>query len=108
MDLHEGCGRVKLMHMTALADPATLQAMVELRPDRVDEDVFLTSTAPARGGETSASASCRFCGSPAGNVPLLHDAPFDVCDDAECRVSSSRWTPRRFLILCCVQLGRWA
>ena len=34
MDLHEGCGRIKLFWIMALADSKTLKAMIEFREGR--------------------------------------------------------------------------
>ena len=35
MDLHEGCGRIKLFWLMALADSKTLKAMVEFREGKM-------------------------------------------------------------------------
>ncbi|CAB4068652.1 MYCBP2 [Lepeophtheirus salmonis] len=58
VDLHEGCGRMKLYWLMALADSTTLKAMVEFRE-------------AARGGSSVHSSS---------EVPVM-DA---VCTDSEC------------------------
>ncbi|CAG0913072.1 unnamed protein product [Notodromas monacha] len=82
VDLHEGCGRVKLSSLTMLADPATLQAMVEFRPGLEEKKVITGSslTVSLKG------SFCRFCGSQiTSDLPERFDAPFDVCEDSECK-----------------------
>ncbi|XP_065845558.1 E3 ubiquitin-protein ligase MYCBP2-like isoform X3 [Oscarella lobularis] len=71
VDLHEGCGRIKLFWITALADARTLKAMVEFRDPN----------GPS-GSADGAVGVCRFCGS-AGTGGLL--AIGNVCADADCQ-----------------------
>ncbi|XP_019855060.1 PREDICTED: E3 ubiquitin-protein ligase MYCBP2-like isoform X1 [Amphimedon queenslandica] len=69
VDLHEGCGRIKLYWTMALADSRTLKGMVEFK-DTV-------------GG--SGKGACRFCGT-TSNTGLL--AIGNVCPDPECQERS--------------------
>ncbi|KAF0289803.1 E3 ubiquitin-protein ligase MYCBP2 [Amphibalanus amphitrite] len=55
VDLHEGCGRLKLFWLMALSDAPSLKSMVEF--------------------------PCRFCGAPAGGGTALEPP---VCEEAEC------------------------
>uniref|UniRef100_A0A0K2UH48 RCR-type E3 ubiquitin transferase n=1 Tax=Lepeophtheirus salmonis TaxID=72036 RepID=A0A0K2UH48_LEPSM len=73
VDLHEGCGRMKLYWLMALADSTTLKAMVEFRE-------------AARGGSsgiknTFGGSTCRFCGVHSSSEVPVMDA---VCTDSEC------------------------
>nr|XP_018897368.1 PREDICTED: E3 ubiquitin-protein ligase MYCBP2-like [Bemisia tabaci] len=72
VDLHEGCGRIKLFWILALADSCTLKAMVEFR-----ERTRLQSKLP---GLTL--GVCRFCGT-TGNSGLL--AIGNICADQDCQ-----------------------
>lgn len=69
VDLHEGCGRMKLFWLMLLADSKSLKAMVEFREGKV-------------GAPPAGSGTCRFCGT-SSNTGLL--AIGNVCSDAECQ-----------------------
>ncbi|XP_076385847.1 MYC binding protein highwire isoform X12 [Megachile rotundata] len=70
VDLHEGCGRMKLFWILALADSRTLKALVEFRDGAPRKPVGATS------------GICRFCGT-TENTGLL--AIGNVCADHECQ-----------------------
>ncbi|XP_058807986.1 E3 ubiquitin-protein ligase MYCBP2-like [Phymastichus coffea] len=70
VDLHEGCGRMKLFWILALADSQTLKALVEFRDG------------PPQKPVGASSGVCRFCGT-TGNSGLL--AIGNVCSDHECQ-----------------------
>lgn len=70
VDLHEGCGRIKLFWVLALADSRTLKALVEFRDGTTNKNVGATS------------GICRFCGT-IGNTGLL--AISNICSDHECQ-----------------------
>uniref|UniRef100_A0A8C9U137 RCR-type E3 ubiquitin transferase n=1 Tax=Scleropages formosus TaxID=113540 RepID=A0A8C9U137_SCLFO len=69
VDLHEGCGRIKLFWLMALADSKTMKVMVEFREHT---------------GKVASSSSeaCRFCGT-RSSVEL--SAVGSVCSDADCQ-----------------------
>ena len=70
MDLHEGCGRLKLFWLMALSDAPSLKSMVEFRWRAEPQHA-----SPAGG-------QCRFCGGPAGSS----GGPLEpaVCEEPEC------------------------
>ncbi|XP_031781072.1 E3 ubiquitin-protein ligase MYCBP2 isoform X6 [Nasonia vitripennis] len=70
VDLHEGCGRMKLFWILVLADSQTLKALVEFRDGPPQKPVGATS------------GVCRFCGT-TGNTGLL--AIGNICSDHECQ-----------------------
>nr|XP_022909947.1 E3 ubiquitin-protein ligase MYCBP2 isoform X2 [Onthophagus taurus] len=70
VDLHEGCGRMKLFWLLALADARTLKALVEYREGGPIQRTIGTS------------GQCRFCGA-VGTSGLL--AIGNVCADQECQ-----------------------
>ncbi|CAM1315881.1 MYCBP2 (predicted), partial [Pycnogonum litorale] len=70
VDLHEGCGRVKLYWVMVLADSQTLKAMIEFR----EGDRSKGPVAPV--------GTCRFCGA-MDNSGIL--AIGNVCSDRECQ-----------------------
>ncbi|XP_023247966.1 E3 ubiquitin-protein ligase highwire [Copidosoma floridanum] len=70
VDLHEGCGRIKLFWILVLADSQTLKALVEFRDGPSQKPVGATS------------GVCRFCGT-TGNTGLL--AIGNVCSDHDCQ-----------------------
>ncbi|ODN02467.1 E3 ubiquitin-protein ligase MYCBP2 [Orchesella cincta] len=75
VDLHEGCGRIKLFWLMALADSSTLKALVEFRngiPKAVSEP--LSSVASV--------GRCRFCNKVGNSGPL---ALGNVCGETECQ-----------------------
>lgn len=77
IDLHEGCGRVKLFWMLALVDQRSLKALVELRLNAaIPEGVPAAARDPSTG-------VCRFCGVQS-TVGLL--AIGNVCAEMECQV----------------------
>lgn len=103
VELHEGCGRTKLFWLLALADSATLKALVEWRRNapstnsattnnQVDADTATTTTdrvsatAGGYGGRATAFEHgvgvCRFCGATGGEGLL---AIGNVCADMECQ-----------------------
>ena len=75
VSVHEGCGRLRLHWLLALADAQSLNAVVELL--RADSQPLL---APPSG---AGDESCRFCGSvPASQHALL---PGRVCSAPDCQ-----------------------
>ena len=75
VDLHEGCGRIKLFWIMALADSNTLKAMVEFR------DGGRSKPTSAAVAVASSFAICRFCGRQNGLETAVLDG---VCSDREC------------------------
>jgi len=75
VDLHEGCGRIKLFWIMALADSMTLKALVEFR-DGNRNKANLEAIPVA-----SAFTVCRFCGRQAGLETAVLDG---VCSDRDC------------------------
>lgn len=76
VDLHEGCGRIKLFWLMALVDSSTLKALVEFRngiPKTMSESGSLIATV----------GRCRFCDKVGNTGPL---ALGNVCGDIECQV----------------------
>lgn len=76
VDLHEGCGRIKLFWLMALADSSTLKALVEFRngiPKTVSEPLSNVTTV----------GRCRFCNKVGNSGPL---AVGNVCGETECQV----------------------
>ncbi|XP_035827428.1 E3 ubiquitin-protein ligase MYCBP2 isoform X3 [Aplysia californica] len=69
VDLHEGCGRIKLFWVMSLVDSRTFKAMVEFREGKVS-------------GASIGPGTCRFCGR-TSNTGLL--AIGNVCSDPECQ-----------------------
>lgn len=84
VDLHEGCGRTKLFWLLALADKATLQALVEFR-DTTSNSADLSVPVARVNVQTSRIGVCRFCGM-MSNDGLL--AIGNVCANDECQVLS--------------------
>ncbi|XP_013400127.1 E3 ubiquitin-protein ligase MYCBP2 [Lingula anatina] len=72
VDLHEGCGRTKLFWVMALADSASLKAMVEFREG--DRGKTLTSAI--------STGVCRFCGNQSSTGLLSMG---NVCSDPDCQ-----------------------
>ena len=62
MDLHEGCGRIKLYWLLALADSKTLKAVVEFRHSAKDKIDGYTGDLALRN--VGGLEPCRFCGTP--------------------------------------------
>lgn len=80
VDLHEGCGRTKLFWLLALADKATLQALVEFRDMSSD---LSAPVARANVLQLARVGVCRYCGM-VSNDGLL--AIGNVCANDECQV----------------------
>ncbi|CAG7827587.1 unnamed protein product [Allacma fusca] len=75
VDLHEGCGRIKLFWLMALADSSTLKALVEFRneiPKTFTDSVAAVTTV----------GRCRFCSKVGNTGPL---ALGNVCGEPECQ-----------------------
>lgn len=75
VDVHEGCGRIKLFWLLALVDSNTFKGVVEFR-----ENSRLTGTYSRSG---IANEMCRFCGRT--NTKFTEDG---ICFDDECQVLS--------------------
>nr|AOV18880.1 myc binding protein 2 [Lymnaea stagnalis] len=69
VDLHEGCGRIKLFWVMSLVDSRTFKALVEFREGKVSN-------------ATVGPGTCRFCGR-TSNTGLL--AIGNVCSDPDCQ-----------------------
>lgn len=82
MDLHEGCGRTKLFWLLALADKATLQALVEFR-DAASNPTDLSVPVAQANVQLARVGVCRYCGM-VSNDGLL--AIGNVCANDECQV----------------------
>ena len=74
IELHEGCGRIKLFWLLALADPKTLKALFEYRDTSHNLKVL-----PGQNGV------CRFCGA---RTKLGLSEIDNVCSDSDCQVFS--------------------
>nr|CAB3264102.1 E3 ubiquitin-protein ligase MYCBP2 [Phallusia mammillata] len=70
VDLHEGCGRIKLFWFKALADSNTLKAMVEFKGRSTGQMQLVATDA------------CRFCGNACDNTQLVLS---NVCSDKSCQ-----------------------
>lgn len=82
VDLHEGCGRTKLFWLLALADKATLQALVEFR-DTTSISTDLSMPVARINVQLARVGVCRYCGT-VSNDGLL--AIGNVCANDECQV----------------------
>lgn len=82
VDLHEGCGRTKLFWLLALADKATLQALVEFR-DTTSNPTDLSASVVRADVQLARVGVCRYCGM-VSNDGLL--AIGNVCANDECQV----------------------
>lgn len=82
VDLHEGCGRTKLFWLLALADKATLQALVEFR-DTTSNSADLSVPVIRSNVQLARVGVCRYCGM-VSNDGLL--AIGNVCANDECQV----------------------
>ncbi|XP_059170813.1 E3 ubiquitin-protein ligase MYCBP2-like isoform X4 [Physella acuta] len=69
VDLHEGCGRIKLFWIMSLVDSRTFKALVEFREGKASN-------------ATVGPGTCRFCGR-TSNTGLL--AIGNVCSDPDCQ-----------------------
>ncbi|KAH9488940.1 E3 ubiquitin-protein ligase mycbp2 [Bulinus truncatus] len=69
VDLHEGCGRIKLFWVMSLVDSRTFKALVEFREGKASS-------------ATVGPGTCRFCGR-TSNTGLL--AIGNVCSDPDCQ-----------------------
>lgn len=83
VDLHEGCGRTKLFWLLALADKATLQALVEFRDMTSGSSDLSAPVARANVLQLARVGVCRYCGM-VSNDGLL--AIGNVCANDECQV----------------------
>ena len=93
VDVHEGCGRVKLFWLLALSDARNLKSLVEFRHN-ASSSAGAISSGTAGGASSQAlhpcassasnSVPCRYCGSPV--PPSLFDGP-SVCTEPDCQVS---------------------
>ncbi|VVC32964.1 Zinc finger, RING-type,Zinc finger, RING/FYVE/PHD-type,APC10/DOC domain,Galactose-binding [Cinara cedri] len=84
VDLHEGCGRTKLFWLLALADKATLQALVEFRDPAVSSSADMSMpVARANVHQLARVGVCRYCGT-VSNDGLL--AIGNVCANDECQL----------------------
>lgn len=85
VDLHEGCGRTKLFWLLALADKATLQALVEFRDTARSHAADLVAVPVARASHAQIArvGVCRYCGMVSSDGLL---AIGNVCADDECQV----------------------
>ncbi|XP_059059876.1 E3 ubiquitin-protein ligase MYCBP2 [Achroia grisella] len=82
VDIHEGCGRVKLYWLLLLVDRKTLKGLAEFREK---ETLFDPNTADLSDGGVSTVAvagTCRFCGSRSATGLL---AIGNVCSDQQCQ-----------------------
>lgn len=92
VDLHEGCGRTKLFWLLALADKATLQALVEFR-DVASNPTDLSAPVAQANVQLARVGVCRYCGM-VSNDGLL--AIGNVCANDECQVRPRRRRNVRF------------
>jgi len=76
VELHEGCGRLKLFWLLALADPRSLKAIIEFKGHDIENSNLPNTTM------TSSGSCCRFC----GNQTLALNG---VCADEVCRQFAS-------------------
>ncbi|XP_060843295.1 E3 ubiquitin-protein ligase MYCBP2 isoform X2 [Rhopalosiphum padi] len=83
VDLHEGCGRTKLFWLLALADKATLQALVEFRDTTSGSSDLTAPVARANVLQLARVGVCRYCGM-VSNDGLL--AIGNVCANDECQL----------------------
>uniref|UniRef100_H2YTX0 RCR-type E3 ubiquitin transferase n=1 Tax=Ciona savignyi TaxID=51511 RepID=H2YTX0_CIOSA len=74
VDLHEGCGRIKLFWLMALADSHTLKAIVEFK-----------GRTPGQRQPTS-TGICRFCGSTSDTGQIAIN---NVCSEESCQAHSA-------------------
>lgn len=86
VDLHEGCGRTKLFWLLALADKATLQALVEFR-DTASSSADLSMPVARANVQLARVGVCRYCGT-VSNDGLL--AIGNVCANDECQVPTGK------------------
>ncbi len=100
MDVHEGCGRVKLFWILALSDARNLKSLVEFRHGAAGvvlgnatttvsgsfDGVGRTSILPVTG--LVSMSTCRYCGSPLSpSAASLFDDPLvNVCSEPDCQV----------------------
>lgn len=96
VDVHEGCGRVKLFWILALSDARNLKSLVEFRHGSATGGTSYVSAALNESGSypcsivggAGSSSSCRYCGSAISpsSVSLFDDQPINVCNEADCQV----------------------
>jgi len=91
VDVHEGCGRVKLFWILALSEARNLKSLIEFRqgaPNPTDP----AAVSCALVGNNS--VSCRYCGSSMAPTSSLFDMP-NVCNEPDCQVSRIRRISQR-------------
>jgi len=112
VDVHEGCGRVKLFWILALSDARNLKSLVEFRNGATASAVGPASASNLAvasgsagilsidGGASSfaphvaitstapISSGCRYCGSAISpsSASLFDDQPPNVCSEPDCQV----------------------
>lgn len=98
VDVHEGCGRVKLFWILALSDARTLKSLVEFRHGAATNTIFNSVTHQYESGNYSCTSvlgirhsSCRYCGSAITptSASLFDDQSVNVCSESDCQVISS-------------------
>ena len=95
VDVHEGCGRVKLFWILALSEARNLKSLIEFRNGAAEAAVAgalvggsssLSATGAPGAAAAAAAAVCRYCSSSVNGAPSLFDMPL-VCSEPECQVS---------------------
>jgi E3 ubiquitin-protein ligase MYCBP2 len=97
VDVHEGCGRVKLFWILALSDARNLKSLVEFRHGVTTavSSVYVTAATNESGnyhgsliGGVGASSSCRYCSSAisSSSASLFDDQTINVCSEPDCVV----------------------
>ncbi|XP_046440285.1 E3 ubiquitin-protein ligase MYCBP2-like isoform X2 [Daphnia pulex] len=95
VDVHEGCGRVKLFWILALSDARNLKSLVEFRHGVTTavSSVYVTAATNESGnyhgsliGGVGASSSCRYCSSAISpsSASLFDDQTINVCSEPDC------------------------
>ncbi|KAK4016037.1 hypothetical protein OUZ56_031000 [Daphnia magna] len=95
VDVHEGCGRVKLFWILALSDARNLKSLVEFRHGVTTavSSVYMAANTNQSGnypcslvGGIVASSSCRYCGSAISpsSSSLFDDQTINVCNEPDC------------------------
>lgn len=96
VDVHEGCGRVKLFWILALSDARNLKSLLEFRHGGTTSTtscVFVTGSSSDGGHFPSllgggANSSCRYCGSviSPSSVSIFDNEVINVCSEPDCQV----------------------
>lgn len=99
MDVHEGCGRIKLFWILALSDARNLKSLVEFRHGTACSASGGFAVSPLRAGTfvdrgglpcaPASSSACRYCGSAISPsaASLFEDQPIGVCSEPDCQVT---------------------